>query len=41
MPTLIDDGIFHCPAAAVRLAYKTGHYAYADADKDKLLKSME
>jgi len=42
MPTLIDDGhLFIAQPPLYRLAYKNQvHYAYADADKDKLLKSM-
>jgi len=42
MPTLIDDGhLFIAQPPLYRLAYKNQvHYAYADADKDKLLKTM-
>jgi DNA gyrase subunit B len=42
MPSLIDDGhLFIAQPPLYRLAYKNQvHYAYADADKDKLLKSM-
>jgi DNA gyrase subunit B len=42
MPSLIDDGhLYIAQPPLYRLAYKNQvHYAYADADKDKLLKSM-
>ncbi len=42
MPTLIDDGhLYIAQPPLYRLAYKTQvHYAYNDADKDKLLKSL-
>ena len=41
MPSLIDDGhLYIAQPPLYRLAYKNQvHYAYADADKDKLLKS--
>jgi len=42
MPTLIDEGhLFIAQPPLYRLAYKNQvHYAYNDADKDKLLKSL-
>jgi DNA gyrase subunit B len=42
MPTLIDDGhLYIAQPPLYRLAYKNQvHYAYNDADKDKLLKSL-
>ena len=42
MPSLIDDGhLYIAQPPLYRLAYKNQvHYAYADADKDKLLKTM-
>jgi DNA gyrase subunit B len=42
MPTLIDDGhLYIAQPPLYRLAYKNQvHYAYADADKDKLIKSL-
>jgi DNA gyrase subunit B len=42
MPTLIDEGhLYIAQPPLYRLAYKNQvHYAYADADKDKLLKTM-
>ena len=42
MPSLIDDGhLYIAQPPLYRLAYKNQvHYAYADADKDKLVKSM-
>jgi len=42
MPTLIDEGhLYIAQPPLYRLAYKTQvHYAYNDADKDKLLKSL-
>ncbi len=42
MPTLIDDGhLYIAQPPLFRLAYKNQvHYAYADADKDKLIKSL-
>jgi DNA gyrase subunit B len=42
MPTLIDDGhLYIAQPPLFRIAYKNQvHYAYNDADKDKLLKSL-
>jgi DNA gyrase subunit B len=42
MPTLIEDGhLYIAQPPLYRLAYKSQvHYAYNDADKDKLLKSL-
>jgi DNA gyrase subunit B len=42
MPTLIDDGhLYIAQPPLYRVAYKNQvHYAYNDADKDKLLKSL-
>ncbi len=42
MPTLIDDGhLYIAQPPLYRLAYKNQvHYAYNDADKDKLLKTL-
>jgi DNA gyrase subunit B len=42
MPTLIDEGhLYIAQPPLYRLAYKNQvHYAYNDADKDKLLKSL-